>query len=101
MNEPAASAALFIRSLTQGWTRKESIDLLTYLDAVLKWNSSYLQEVMTIYTTSVYGESQSRMACPAMPIGKNDETVELSRVPHSALDENSELSKASKKLVRN
>lgn len=99
MNEPAASAALFIRSLTQGWTRKESIDLLTYLDAVLKWNSSYLQEVMTIYTTSIYGDGQSGMPFPVIKGGANDEAVELPKVLPLVLDENSELSKASKKLV--
>jgi hypothetical protein len=54
LTEPSASTALFLRSLTQGWCRKESIDLITYLDAVLKWDTQYLQEVMTIYTTSLY-----------------------------------------------
>lgn len=53
MAEPAGSSALFLRSLTQGWSRKESIDLITYLDAALKWNTTYLQEVMTIYATSL------------------------------------------------
>jgi hypothetical protein len=47
---------LFLRSLSQGWSRKESIDLITYLDAVLKWETSYLQEVMTVYSTSLYPE---------------------------------------------
>jgi hypothetical protein len=53
LTEPPTSTALFLRSLTQSWTRKDSIDLITYLDAVLKWDTSYLQEVMTVYATSL------------------------------------------------
>jgi hypothetical protein len=51
MSEPASSAALFLRSLTQNWDRNESVDIITYLDAVLKWDTVYLQEVMTLYST--------------------------------------------------
>jgi hypothetical protein len=51
MSEPASSTALFLRSLTQNWDRNESIDIITYLDAVLKWDTVYLQEVMTLYST--------------------------------------------------
>jgi len=91
MNEPASSAALFIRSLTQNWTRRESIDLLTYLDAVLKWSSPYLQEVMTVYTTSIFGENQ-------IPIPKAGLTEIQKRMPVMNGSE-SELSKASHKLV--
>jgi hypothetical protein len=40
-----------LRSLTQNWDRNESVDIITYLDAVLKWDTVYLQEVMTLYST--------------------------------------------------
>ncbi|KAJ3326317.1 hypothetical protein HDV06_000193 [Boothiomyces sp. JEL0866] len=53
MSEPANTAALFLRSLMQNWTRKDSIDLVTYLDAILKWNSEYLQEVMAVYANPI------------------------------------------------
>ncbi|KAJ3274937.1 hypothetical protein HDV01_001801 [Terramyces sp. JEL0728] len=53
MSEPANTAALFLRSLMQNWTRKESIDLVTYLDAILKWNTEYLQEVMAVYANPI------------------------------------------------
>lgn len=92
MNEPASSAALFIRSLTQGWTRRESIDLLTYLDAVLKWSSSYLQEVMTVYTTSVFGETQIPIPKPGI--------LEIQKRQQPIMNgSDSELQKASHKLV--
>ncbi len=98
MNEPAASTSLFIRSLTQSWTRKESIDLLTYLDAVLKWNSSYLQEVMTIYTTSIYGESQNQKNS-SFKLGFTDMLTEIPKPLSQVTEDESELSKASQKLV--
>ena len=59
MTEPASSSALFLKSLTQNWDRNDSIDLITYLDAVLKWDTVYLQEVMTIYTTAVSPDNTS------------------------------------------
>jgi hypothetical protein len=54
ISEPATSTALFLRSLTQAWDRKESIDIITYLDSVLRWDSTYLQEVMTVYADVLY-----------------------------------------------
>ncbi len=59
MTEPASSSALFLKSLTQNCDRNDSIDLITYLDAVLKWDTVYLQEVMTIYTTAVSPDNTS------------------------------------------
>ncbi|KAJ3262094.1 hypothetical protein HK103_003937 [Boothiomyces macroporosus] len=53
MSEPANTSALFLRSLMQNWSRKESIDLVTYLDAILKWNTEYLQEVMAVYANPI------------------------------------------------
>ncbi|KAI8898688.1 hypothetical protein BC833DRAFT_588860, partial [Globomyces pollinis-pini] len=50
MAEPSNSTALFLRSLTQSWSRRESIELITYLDSVLKWDNFYLQEVITLYS---------------------------------------------------
>jgi hypothetical protein len=87
MNEPGTSTALFLKSLTQTWSRKESIDLLTYLDSVLKWSSAYLQEVMSVYAGSLFGEmDEMKFELPS-----KESTI--------SADQTSELSKASAKLV--
>ncbi|KAJ3327649.1 hypothetical protein HDU91_004344, partial [Kappamyces sp. JEL0680] len=82
MNEPASSSALFLRSLTLSWSKKESIDLLTYLDAVLKWNSSYLQEVMTVYATSLYGEHSAPLQDIKPAAQRDVERSELAKASH-------------------
>ena len=90
MNEPGTSAALFLRSLTQNWSRKESIDLLTYLDAVLKWNSSYLQEVISVYAGSLFGEMKATLT---------KSPSSSTRLLQNLSAQGSEMSKASTRLV--
>ena len=59
VSEPAQSSALFIRSLTHYWTKKESVDLITYLDSVLKWSIEYLQEVIIVFASTLEDEEAS------------------------------------------
>jgi hypothetical protein len=89
MNEQASSSALFLRSLTQSWSKKESIDLITYLDAVLKWNSNYLQEVMAVYASSIFGENNQMVPTQNEP----------EALPRPSPSEANEFSKASQRLV--
>jgi hypothetical protein len=93
MNEPGTSTALFLKSLTQTWSRKESIDLLTYLDSVLKWSSGYLQEVMSVYAGSLFGEMSGIKFELSKPTPSN------AGESSTSLDQASDLSKASAKLV--
>ena len=59
VGEPAQTVSLFIKSLTHYWTKKEAIDLITYLDSVLKWSVDYLQEVIFIFASSTSQDSSN------------------------------------------
>jgi hypothetical protein len=64
LSEPAVSVALFIRTLTESWSKDDTIELISYLDNLLEvlfynkqWDEDFLKEVMNVYTNSISTDS--------------------------------------------
>ncbi|EGF79000.1 hypothetical protein BATDEDRAFT_26149 [Batrachochytrium dendrobatidis JAM81] len=67
--EPPSAAALFIRSLSNGWKQDVSVELISYVDEVLEWDSSYFKAFIAAYSKLIYAapvQSKSTVSVDAL-----------------------------------
>ncbi|KAH6580723.1 hypothetical protein BASA61_009459 [Batrachochytrium salamandrivorans] len=53
-SEPPTTAALFIRSLSNGWKQENSVELISFVDEMLEWDNAYFKEFISAYSKLVY-----------------------------------------------